>query len=47
MGEGNIGNRFDFPDAENSQVRLPLMKPIQRIVIGTQILPTPNLESLA
>ena len=30
-------HRLDFRDAEHTQVRLPLMKPIERIVIRTQI----------
>src|SRR5262245_11857167 len=37
MGQGNVWNRFDFSHIENPEVRLPLMKPIQRIVIRTDI----------
>src|SRR5215471_8924919 len=33
----NVRNRFDFCDAEDSQIRFPLMKPIQRIMIGAEI----------
>src|SRR5437867_1432294 len=38
VGFRNIWNCFEFVDIENSQVRLPLMKPIQRIVIRAEIL---------
>lgn len=37
MGPGNIGNGFDFRYTQDSKVCLPLMKLIQRIVIGTQV----------
>ena len=37
MRPGNIGYCFDFSYTEDSQIRFPLMKPIQRIVIGTEI----------
>jgi len=37
MREGNVGNCFDFPHAEYPQVGLPLMEPIQRIVVGAEI----------
>src|SRR6266850_6207567 len=43
MREGNEGYRFDFRHAEDSQVRLPLMESIQRIVVGAEIF----LQSLA
>jgi hypothetical protein len=38
MREGNERYCFDFRDAEDSQVRLPLMESIQGIMIRTQIL---------
>src|SRR5437588_7226218 len=38
MREGNEGYRFDFRHAEDSQVGLPLMEPIQRIMIRTYVL---------
>src|SRR5262249_31604712 len=34
----NVRNRFGFRDTENPQVCFPLMKPIQRIMIRTEIL---------
>src|SRR5262249_6590387 len=37
MGPGNVGDRFDFRHTEDSQIRFPLMKPVQRIVVGTEI----------
>src|SRR5262245_13829956 len=37
MRPGSVRNRFDFRNFEYSKVRLPLMKPVQRIVIGTDI----------
>jgi hypothetical protein len=37
MRPGNLRNRFDFRDTENSKVGLPLVKPIQRIMVRTQI----------
>jgi len=38
MRPGNVWNRFNFCHVENSKIGLPLMKPIQRIVIGAQVL---------
>src|SRR5262249_37091586 len=37
MRKRNVRHRFDFLDFENTQISLPLMVPIQRIMIGTQI----------
>ena len=37
MRQRNVRNCFDFRYVQNPQVRLPLMKPVQRIVIGAQI----------
>ena len=37
MGPGSVRNCLDFRNSENTEVRLPLMKPIQRIVIGAEI----------
>jgi hypothetical protein len=37
MRPRNLRNGFDFGYAEDSQIRFPLMNPIQRIMIGTQI----------
>src|SRR5687767_9679322 len=37
MGPGNVWNRFNFRNVQNSKVGLPLDETIQRIVIGTQV----------
>jgi hypothetical protein len=37
MGPRNVRNGFDFIHAEDSKVSFPLMKPVQRIMIRTQI----------
>lgn len=37
MGQGNIGDGLDFGHIQDSQVGLPLMKTIKRIVIGTEV----------
>src|SRR5262249_34346716 len=37
MRPGSVRNRLNFPYVQNSKVRLPLMKPVQRIVIGADI----------
>src|SRR5215813_12634445 len=34
----NVRDCFDFSDLEDTQIGLPLMVPIQRIMIGTEIL---------
>ena len=36
MGARHVRHRFDFPDVEDPQVRLPLMKPVQRIMVRTE-----------
>ena len=33
----SVRNRLNFPYVQNPKVRLPLMKPVQRIMIGTEI----------
>jgi len=40
MREWNVRNRFDFCYAQDSQAGLPLMKPVERIVIRTESLMT-------
>src|SRR5262245_40326907 len=37
MRPRNVRDCFDFLHLEDTQIGLPLMKPIQRIMIGTQI----------
>ena len=37
MRRWDVGNCFDFVNVQNSQICLPLMRPIQRVVIGTEI----------
>jgi hypothetical protein len=38
MGERNVRHGFDFFHLENAQIGLPLMEPIQRVMIGAEIL---------
>jgi len=33
----HVRNRLDLPDVEDPQVRLPLMKPVQRIMVRTEV----------
>ena len=37
MGQRNVGHGLDFGHIQDSQVGLPLMKTIKRIVIGTEV----------
>ena len=37
MGERHVRHRLDFPDVEDPQIRLPLVEPIQRIMIRAEI----------
>jgi len=37
MGARHVRHRLDFPDVEDPQVRLPLMKPVQRIMVRTEV----------
>src|SRR5689334_817891 len=37
MGPGSVWNGLDFRNAQNTKVCLPLMKPVQRILIGAEI----------
>jgi hypothetical protein len=37
MGARYVRYRLDFSDVEDPQVRLPLMKPIQRIMVLTEV----------
>src|SRR5688500_6351685 len=38
MRQGNVRNCFDFRHAQYSQISLPLMESIQRIMVRTQVL---------
>ena len=38
MRQGNIGHRLDFCYVQDSQIGLPLVKSIERIVVGAEIL---------
>jgi hypothetical protein len=38
MRQRNVRHGFDFFHIENAQIGLPLMEPIQRIMIGAEIL---------
>ena len=37
MGARHVRDRLDFTDVKNPQVRLPLMKPVQRIMVRTEV----------
>ena len=37
MRPGSVWHRLNLPYIQNSKVRLPLMKPVQRVVIGAEI----------
>ena len=38
MGQGNVGDGFDFCHLQDPQVGLPLVKLIKRIVVGAEVL---------
>ena len=38
MRQGNVGHRLDFGYLQDSQIGLPLLKSIQRIVVGAKVL---------
>ena len=38
MRKGNIGHRLDFGYLQDSQIGLPLLEPIKRIVVGAKVL---------
>ena len=38
MRQGNVGHRLDFCCLQHSQIGLPLVEPIQRIVVGAEVL---------
>jgi hypothetical protein len=37
MGQTNVGHGLDFGHIQDSQVGLPLVKTIKRIVVGTEV----------
>ena len=37
VGTRHVRHRLDLPDVEDPQVRLPLMKPVQRIMVRTEV----------
>jgi hypothetical protein len=37
MGARHVRHRLDFSGVEDPQVRLPLMKPVQRIMVLTEV----------
>jgi hypothetical protein len=37
VGTRHVRHRLDLADVEDPQVRLPLMKPVQRIVVRTEV----------
>src|SRR6266699_2833824 len=45
MGQGNVGDRLGFCHVQYPQVGLPLVEPIKRIVVGTEVLRHPGLLS--
>src|SRR6478672_13829535 len=45
MGQWNVGDGLDFCHLEYPQIRLPLMEPIEWIVVGAQVLRRPALPS--
>ena len=45
MGQRNIGYGLDFSHIQDSQVGLPLMKTVKRIVVGAEVLGHPGLPS--
>ena len=45
MGQRNVGHRLDFSNLQDSQIGVPLMKTIQRVVVGTEIFGHPAVAS--
>ena len=45
MGQGNIGDGFDFGHFQDPQIGLPLPKPIQGIMVGTKVVGHTGLPS--
>ena len=45
MGQGNVGDGLDFCHLQNPQIGLPLVEPIERIVVGAEAVRQPALAS--
>ena len=45
MGQGNVRDGLDFCHLQYSQIGLPLVESIERIIVGAQILRQPALAS--
>ena len=45
MGQGDVGDGLDFHHLQNTQIGLPLVEPIERIVVGADVLRQPELAS--
>src|SRR6202023_154902 len=45
MGQGNVGDGLDFCRLQYPQIGLPLVEPIERIVVGADVLRHPALPS--
>ena len=45
MGQGNVGYGLDFRQLQYTQIGLPLVEPIEWIVVGAQVLRHPSLPS--
>src|SRR5258705_12396560 len=37
-GQGNVGHRLNFGDLQHPEIGLPLLKPKERIMVGTHVL---------
>ena len=45
MGQGNVGDRLDFCHLQYPQIGLPLVEPIERIVVRTQVRRQPAMPA--
>jgi hypothetical protein len=45
MGQGDVGDGLDFRHLQNTQIGLPLVELIERIVVGADVLRQPELAS--
>jgi hypothetical protein len=45
MGQGNVGTGLDFCHLQYPQIGLPLVEPIERIIVGAKVLRHPALPS--
>src|SRR5437588_6086147 len=44
MGQGDVGDGLDLCHLQYSQIGLPLVEPVKRIVVGAKVLRQPVLE---